>query len=82
MSKLKEDQKEKIIEIISELADIPNDGIKPETLLKDSMGLDSLDVVEIIMKFEEEFDISIPDEDYAEVKTVNDVFDVVENRLN
>jgi len=46
MSKLIEDQKEKIIEIISELADIPNDGIKPETLLKDGMGLDSLDVVE------------------------------------
>jgi len=82
MSKLFEEQKEKIIEIISELADVPNDGIKPETLLKDGMGLDSLDIVELMMKFEEKFDISIPDEDYAEVKTVKDVFDVVENRLN
>ena len=82
MSKLIEDQKEKIIEIISELADVPNNGIKPETLLKEELCIDSLDVVETMMKFEEEFDISIPDEDYAEVKTVKDVFDVVENRLN
>jgi len=82
MSKLKEDQKEKIVEIMSKFSDVPKEGIKPETLLKDGLGFDSLDIVEMMMKFEEKLDISIPDEDYAEVKTVKDVFDVVENRLN
>jgi acyl carrier protein len=81
MSKLKEDQKEKIVEIMSKFSDVPIEGIKPETQLKDGLGFDSLDIVEMMMKFEEEFDINIPDEDYAEVKTVKDVFDVVENRL-
>jgi len=82
MSKLKEDQKEKIVEIMSKFSDVPKNVINPETLLKDGLGFDSLDIVEMMMKFEEEFDISIPDDDYAEVKTVKDVFDVVENRLN
>jgi acyl carrier protein len=82
MGKLQDFQKEKIIEIISEFSDIPEGGILPETELKDGLGFDSLDIVEVVMKFEETFDCNIPDEDYEHVKTVNDIFKVVQNRVN
>lgn len=82
MGKLQDFQKEKIKEIISDLSGFSEEQINDETLLKDGIGLDSLDVVEMFMKFEEEFDCNIPDEDYEHVKTVNDVFKIVENRIS
>ena len=44
------------------------------------MGADSLDTVELIMAFEEEFDIEIPDEDAQKIKTVKDVMDYIESK--
>jgi len=81
MSKLQDYQKDKIKEIISDLSGVIEESIKEETELKDGLGLDSLDVVEMFMKFEQEFDCNIPDEDYANVKTVGEVFTIVENRI-
>lgn len=81
MAELQDYQKEKIKEIISELSDVRVEAINDEIELKDGLGLDSLDVVELMMKFEEEFDCKIPDEDYADVKTVGGVFKIVENRI-
>lgn len=81
MSKLQDYHKDKIKEIISDLSGFPEETVNDEIELKDGLGLDSLDVVEMMMKFEEEFDCNIPDEDYADVKTVGDVFNVVENRI-
>lgn len=81
MSKLQDYHKDKIKEIISDLSGFPEETVNDEIELKDGLGLDSLDVVELMMRFEEEFDCNIPDEDYADVKTVGDVFKVVENRI-
>lgn len=81
MSKLQDYHKDKIKEIISDLSGFSEETVNEEIELKDGLGLDSLDVVEMMMKFEEEFDCNIPDEDYADVKTVGDVFNVVENRI-
>jgi len=81
MAELLEEQKDKIKRIISDLSGYGEDTITEEIELKDGLGLDSLDLVEMFMKFEEAFDCSIPDEDYAHVKTVNDVFKVVSNRI-
>lgn len=81
MSKLQDYHKDKIKEIISDLSGFPEETVNDEIELKDGLGLDSLDVVEMMMKFEDEFDCNIPDEDYADVKTVGDVFKVVENRI-
>lgn len=81
MAELQDYQKEKIKEIISELSDVRVEAINDEIELKDGLGLDSLDVVELMMRCEKEFDCNIPDEDYADVKTVEDVFKVVENRI-
>ena len=81
MSKLQDYHKDKIKEIISDLSGFSEETVNEEIELKDGLGLDSLDVVELMMRFEEEFDCNIPDEDYADVKTVGDVFNVVENRI-
>ena len=81
MSKLQDYHKDKIKEIISDLSGFPEETVNDEIELKDGLGLDSLDVVELMMRFEDEFDCNIPDEDYADVKTVGDVFKVVENRI-
>jgi len=81
MAELKEDQKAKVLELISEYADVPLDGIQEHSVLKEELCIDSLDIVEMMIKFEETFDCSIPDEDYEHVKTVNDIFKVVQNRI-
>lgn len=81
MSKLQDYHKDKIKEIISDLSGFPEETVNDEIELKDGLGLDSLDIVEMMMRFEEEFDCNIPDEDYADVKTVGDVFNIVENRI-
>jgi len=44
--------------------------------------MDSLDIAEVVMKMEEEFDCSIPDEDYEFAVTVGDIFKIVANRIN
>lgn len=82
MAGLSVEQKDKIKEVISDLSGIRVEAINEEIELNDGLGLDSLDIVEMVMKFEEEFDCNIPDEDYEHVKTVNDVFKVVQNRVN
>jgi len=55
--------------------------IKPEDRLVDDLGLDSLDMVELIMAAEEDFDIEIPDEDAEKVKTVQDAIDLVAGKV-
>jgi acyl carrier protein len=51
--------------------------IVPEASFVDDLGADSLDLVELIMSMEEEFDIDIPDEEAEKLVTVKDVFDFV-----
>lgn len=82
MKELEQDQREKIISVLADLADVSADKITEDTKLKDGLGMDSLDIVEAVMKLEEEFDCSIPDEDYEFAKTVGDVFKIVANRIN
>ena len=81
MTELTVQQKEKIKEIISDLSGHSVETINDEIELKDGLGLDSLDVVEMVMKLETEFDCNIPDDDYEDVKTVGEVFKIVSNRI-
>lgn len=81
MEELTEEKKEVVIRKISELMNISIDLIKPEMELKDNLGIDSLDVIELISELEEEFDCSIPDEDYEYARTVNDIFKIISNRI-
>ena len=68
---------EKIVKIICEQLDVPEKDVVPEASFVDDLGADSLDQVELIMAMEEEFDISIPDEDAEKIATVKDAVDYV-----
>lgn len=63
---------EKVIAIVSEQLSIPKEDVKLESSFIDDLKADSLDVVELVMEFEDEFGIQIPDEDYEKIKTVGD----------
>jgi len=67
---------EKVITIVSDQLDVLAERIKESNNLKD-LGADSLDFVELVMKVEEEFNIAVPDEAAATLKTVGQVIDYV-----
>ena len=71
---------DKVKEIIVEQLGVEADQIKPESNFVDDLGADSLDTVELIMAFEEEFDVEIPDEDAQKIKTVKDVIEYIESK--
>lgn len=48
----------------------------------EDLGMDSLDIIEAIMYFESEFKVSIPDEDAEKIKTINDLVDFIDKKLN
>lgn len=67
----------KVISIVSEQLSLREDDIKAESRFVDDLGADSLDIVELIMEMEEEFDVEIPDEDIEKMITVQDVFNYI-----
>lgn len=69
---------DKIREIVVEQLGVDADQVVPEANFVDDLGADSLDTVELIMAFEEEFDVEIPDTDAEKIKTVQDVIDYIE----
>lgn len=72
---------EKIKDILSKQLRIEVDTIDDNTNIMDDLGADSLDVVEVLMAIEEQFGISVPDEDVASLKTVRDIADYVEAKM-
>ncbi len=75
------DVADKIRKIICEQLDVPEEDVVPEASFVDDLGADSLDQVELIMAMEEEFDVSIPDEDAENIGTVQDAIDYVQKVL-
>ena len=71
----------KVIELIIEQLDADVEKISNDDSFMDDLGADSLDTVELIMAFEEEFDIEIPDEDAENIRTVGDVIEYLEDKL-
>ena len=63
---------ERIKEIIMEQLGVDENQITPEASFVDDLGADSLDTVELVMAFEEEYDVEIPDEDAEKIRTVQD----------
>ena len=72
---------EKVKEIIVEQLGVADTAVTLEASFIDDLGADSLDIVELIMALEEEFDIEIPDADADKVVTVNDVVDYIKDHV-
>jgi acyl carrier protein len=72
---------ERVIEIVSEQMGVDKAQVTRETSFVNDLGADSLDTVELVMEFEDEFDISIPDEDAEKIRTVGQAIDYVEAHL-
>lgn len=68
---------DKVKKIIAEKLSVEMEELVPEASFVDDLGADSLDLVELIMSMEEEFDIDISDEDAEKITTVKDAFDYV-----
>jgi acyl carrier protein len=66
--------------LVEQLGDISEDEVTPQASIVDDLGADSLDVVEIVMQLEEEFEIEIPDEDAEKITTVQQIVDYVEEK--
>jgi acyl carrier protein len=66
------DVEAKIKSIIADQLGVGEDEIKPESSFIEDLGADSLDIVELVMAMEEEFEVEIPDDEAENIKTVND----------
>jgi len=73
---------EKFKEIIVDRLGVDPNEISPEASFIDDLGADSLDTVELVMAFEEEFDIEIPDEDAEKLTTVGKAMEYLNKRLS
>ena len=70
----------RVQKIIEEQLGVDTDRVKPEASFIDDLGADSLDIVELVMAMEEEFDLEIPDEEAEKLRTVQDVYSYIETR--
>lgn len=71
---------ERVKEIIQEKLNIDNVAITEETSFNGDLGADSLDLFELIMAFEEEYDVEIPTEDLEKIETVGDVINYMKSK--
>lgn len=71
---------DRVKEIIVEQLGVNPDQVTPEAKFIEDLGADSLDTVELVMAFEEEFGAEIPDEDAEKMQTVGDVIKYIEER--
>ncbi|MBQ9142486.1 MAG: acyl carrier protein [Lachnospiraceae bacterium] len=73
---------EKLKNIIAEVLSVDTDEITMDTTFMDDLGADSLDVYQIIMGIEEEFDIEIPSESAESITTVEQAVELIKNAIN
>ena len=67
--------------VVAEQLDVSEEEITAEASFVEDLGADSLDMVELVMAFEEAFDIEIPDEDAEKIQTVNDAVTYLEDKM-
>ena len=72
---------EKVKVILAEQFDVDEDSLTNETDLQDDLGADSLDVVDLLMSIEDEFEIEIPDEEIEHIRTVGELVNYIESNM-
>lgn len=77
-----ENFKERFDKLLIDKLGVSQEDIKPEAKFTDDLGADSLDMVELIMEFESEFKVTIPDDDTEEILTVKNAEEYLKNKLN
>lgn len=68
---------DRVIEVVAKQLDVDKEKVKPETSFINDLGADSLDIVELVMEFEEAFSMNIPDEDAEKIRTVGDAISYI-----
>lgn len=71
---------DKVKDVVVEELSVAEDEVTPEASFVEDLGADSLDVVELVMRLEEEFEIEIPDEDAEKIATVADAVKYIEEK--
>ncbi len=69
---------EKVRNILAEQLDVEEEKITMDSMIADDLGADSLDVVDLLMSLEDEFEIEIPDEEIENIKTVGNLVNYIE----
>ena len=72
---------DKVKKIIVDQLDVEEDKVTEAASITDDLGADSLDVVDLVMSFEEEFDIEVPDDQVEKIKTVGDIVKFIEEKV-
>jgi acyl carrier protein len=73
---------DRVKKVVVDQLDVNEDEVTPTASFVEDLGADSLDQVELIMAFEEEFDIEIPDEDAEKISTVGDAVTYIDDKTN
>lgn len=73
---------EKVKEIIAKQIGVEVEELNVSASLTDDLGIDSLEIFEIVMSLEEEFDVEIPNEDIENIKTIQEISNYVEGKVN
>jgi acyl carrier protein len=73
--------KNRIVEIVANQLGIEEEDVTAQASVIDDLGADSLDVVELVMALEDEFDLEIPDEEAEKITNVQNIFDYMANAL-
>ncbi|MCC6463915.1 MAG: acyl carrier protein [Planctomycetes bacterium] len=77
----REEIQESVIQIVCDQMGVSRDKVTPETSFVNDLGADSLDTVELVMEFEDEFELTIPDEDAEKIQTVGQAVKYIEDKL-
>ena len=71
----------RVVDLIVEQLGVSREEVAPEASFLDDLGADSLDIVELVMSFEEEFDLEIPEDDAEKIQTIGDAFSYIKERV-